>query len=318
MIRPALVTPADASTLHRVDPKEVVAALAADGVVHFRGFDCSEQAFADFSDRFSSDFTCDPYKVVANSWNGTRGKVGRVVRRIARTAERARARSRPIHDASPARFAPFAGYGLNPHNENCFLPGAFPDLVWFHCSRPAESGGATLLLDGGELLDRLDATTTTFLHDEPIRYTTSLVPAQWQATWEVRDGDRLRDRLDNEPGTSYELSASGRLDVTFDSTQVFSSNFGGGEVVRTNLLSRQPFDHVNASNTEALAGGGRVPGEIVSALLDGARTRTELDLAAGDVILIDNSRMMHGRTPFTDERRRITTRCAWLRPELTP
>lgn len=318
MIRPALVTPVDAATLQDVDPKEVVAALAADGVVHFQGFDSSEQAFADFSDRFSSDFTCDPYKIVANPWNGTRGNVGRVVRRIARAAQRVRARNRPVNDASPARFAPFSGYGLNPHNENCFLPGAFPDLVWFHCSRPADSGGATLLLDGGELLKGLDARTATFLRDEPVRYTTSLVPAQWQATWEVRDRDQLRDRLDSEPGTSYELSAAGHLEVTFDSTQVFSSNFGDGEVVRTNLLSRQPFDRVDASNTEALAGGGNVPGEIVSALLDGARARSELDLAPGDVILIDNSRVMHGRTPFADERRRITTRCAWLRPELTP
>ena len=38
----------------------------------------------------------------------------------------------------------------------------------------------------------------------------------------------------------------------------------------------------------------------------------EIDLAAGDVLLIDNTRVMHGRNPFTDQHRRVLTMCTFV------
>lgn len=312
-MQPAVVTRGDSRSLAELGQSEVISLLAASGAVHFSGFDVGTAEFTDFSDQFSEAFTCDPHKVIANSWNGAPGLAGQVARRATRTVKRARAKRWPVHDAAPARFAPFSGYGLNPHNENSYLPAAFPDLVWFHCSRPSASGGATILLDGGELLDGLDASAEQFLRDEPIRYVTSLQTAQWQATWSVDDQPELQRLLDAEPGVTYDLAASGQLDVRFDSTQIFPRLFDGSEVVRSNLLSMQPFDRVNPTSAEQTAAGEPIPVEVLNALIDGAQARTEVDLSAGDVILIDNSRVMHGRTPFADETRRIETRCAWLR-----
>jgi hypothetical protein len=315
-MQPAVVTPGDSRSLAQFGQAEIISLLAGSGAVHFSGFGVGTTDFADYSDQFSEFFTCDPHKVVANSWNGAPGLAGQVARRATRTVKRARAKHWPVHDAAPARFAPFTGYGLNPHNENSYLPAAFPDLVWFHCSRPSASGGSTILLDGGELLERLDAPAEEFLRDQPIRYLTTLLTAQWQATWGVDDQPALRRLLDAEPGVTYELAASGQLDVNFDSTQIFPRLFDGSDVVRSNLLSMQPFDRINPTAAEKTTAGELIPVEVLNALIDGAQARTEIDLAAGDVILIDNSRVMHGRTPFADEARRIETRCAWLRPEL--
>lgn len=315
-MQPAVVTPGTERTIGDLDPSAVLASLGDSGAVLLRDFDASAKEFADFSDRFSTSFTCDPHKVVATAWNGASGTAGRVARRISRTTKRVRAKRWPVHDAAPARFAPFSGYGLNPHNENSYLPGAFPELVWFHCSQPAASGGATILVDGGDMLERLDQPTVRFLTEQPIRYRTTLQTPQWQATWDVADQSGLRSLLDEQPGVTYELDPSGRLDVVFDSTQIFPRLFGGADVVRTNLLSMQPFDRVNLTTAECTPSGERVPEAVLTAVLDAAKDRAEVDLRAGDIIIIDNTRVLHGRTPFTDETRRVETRCAWLRDDL--
>jgi len=317
-MQPAIVTPGAERTLTDVNEVGVIGSLQDSGAVLFRGFNADAQTFADFSDRFSSAFTCDPHKVVANAWNGAPGVAGQVARRLSRTAKRVRAKRWPVHDASPARFAPFTGYGLNPHNENSYLPGAFPELVWFHCSRPSAAGGSTILVDGGEMLDRLDDSAARFLRDEPIRYRTTLQTPQWQATWGVDDQSALRSLLDRQSGVSYELDEGGQLGLIFDSTQIFPRLFDGADVVRTNMLSLQPFDTVKSATAECTPDGERVPEAVLSAVLDAAKARTEVDLRAGDVIVIDNSRVLHGRMPFTDESRRIETRCAWLRDDLRP
>lgn len=317
-MQPSLVTPGAERSIVDLNERDVLTSLRESGAVLFRGFDADADTFAEFSNRFSTTFTCDPHKVVANAWNGATGVAGQVARKITRTAKQARARRWPVHDASPARFAPFSGYGLNPHNENSYLPAAFPELVWFHCSRPSASGGATILVDGGEMLERLDAPSARFLGEKPIRYRTSLQTPQWQATWGVNDERGLRTLLDAQSGVSYELAENGQLDVVFDSTQIFPRLFDGVEVVRSNMLSLQPFDSVQPAAAECTPDGERVPESVLRAVLEAAQERTEVDLAAGDVIVIDNTRVLHGRMPFADESRRIETRCAWLRDELRP
>jgi len=315
MITPAEIAASPGDRLDDLGTKDVVAALADRGVVHFRGFAADGADFARFSDRFSEAFTCDPHKYVAGRWNGAPGTLGRIARKVSRLGAPVRTRFGRGPSGSTARFAPFEGYGLNPHNENSYLPGAFPDVVWFHCTKPAGTGGSTVLVDGRDVLAGVDDKTEGFLRNDAIRYRTTLQRPQWQAAWGL-DEPALRKRLDADPSVTYELSDAGVLQVSCDSTQVFPTMFDGADAVRSNLLSLQPFDRVRPDAAERLANGDEISIEILQSLLDAARQRLELDLAAGEIIMIDNSRVMHGRTPFDDPDRRIETRCAWLREPL--
>lgn len=315
MITPAVIDAGSSDRLVELDQGDVVAALAANGVVRFRGFGADGAEFAQFSDQFSEAFTCDPHKYVADRWTGASGTLGRVGRKASRLSAPLLTRLGRGPSGSSARFAPFDGYGLNPHNENSYLPGAFPDIVWFHCSRPATEGGATVLVDGRDILAAVDDATEQFLRNDRIRYRTTLQRPQWQAAWGL-DEHGLRARLDGNPSITYEMTDAGVLSISFDSTQVFPTLFDGGDAVRTNVMSMQPFDGIQPKSAERLATGEQIPAPLLQSLLDAAMQRTEVDLEAGEVILIDNTRVMHGRTPFDDSTRRIETRCAWLREPL--
>ena len=119
---------------------DVLALLDASGAVLLRG-DATPDTLDRLSRRFCDRFTCDPGKVVTGGLRGRGDTLGRAARIAARSI--GRAARRPVGDraSQQPRYAPFGGFGINPHSENAFLPAASPDLVWFLCERPADSGG---------------------------------------------------------------------------------------------------------------------------------------------------------------------------------
>jgi hypothetical protein len=77
--------------------------------------------------------------------------------------------------------------------------------------------------------------------------------------------------LDAQPDVSYELAENGQLDVVFDSTQIFPRLFDDAEVVRSNMLSLQPFDKVKPATAECTPEGERVPESVLVAVLEAAK-----------------------------------------------
>ncbi|MEL6891735.1 MAG: TauD/TfdA family dioxygenase [Actinomycetota bacterium] len=318
MSLPVAIDPGDVASLDELDDRELVALVTVHGAVHLRGFDADGATLDSVSSRWCDRFTCDPGKVVIGGLRGTKGPIGRAARVATRLA--ATARKRPVDDPSAgdggrARYAPFGGFGINPHTENSFLPDAAPDLVWFACQFPAESGGDSLLCDGADLLDRLDDDLDQFLRTTPIRYESTLTESQWRSVWSDGSADELASRLNVEQGASVRVHEDHSVTVVFDSIQIGTS-LGGREAVRTNLLSRHPYDGIGRDHAERTADGKPVDRELLLRLLDATRPQTAVRLEAGDLLVIDNSRVMHGRTPFGDERRRVITRCGWLRDGL--
>ena len=113
----------------------------------------------------------------------------------------------------------------------------------------------------------------------------------------------------------FELSAGGALRFRFDTDQVQPMRFSAAPALKSNLLSRQPFAQVNEETREVDATGEPVPVWLIEELLKltGAR-QTVFSLQAGDILMLDNSRTMHGRKPYTDPGRRVVTLCTWLGP----
>lgn len=244
------------------------------------------------------------------------GRVGRAAQVGSRVLDRMPALA-ATRRSNGTRSAPAQPYGINPHNENSYIPGAFPDLVWFRCERPAHIGGETLLCDGVEVLANLSRRNRPFAELEPVRYELSFSPAQWQNLYDTRDLDVLAQTLGEVEGLEWSIDRRGKLHYVFDAPQVGVSRFSGCPALRTNVLSRRPFGKVGDVEREQMRSGEPVPHWFVSELLAVARsTGFTLRLDAGDVIVIDNSRFMHGRTPFNGAERSVLTRCGFLRPEL--
>jgi alpha-ketoglutarate-dependent taurine dioxygenase len=296
---------------------EVLSLLVRHGAVAFRGFECDTREFTLLSQMYGDRFTCDPTKMSSNSWQTAQGFTGRLARAAVRVADRLSLPAIPDRRANDTRAAPFKGYGLNPHNENTFLPAGCPDLIWFLCQHRAADGGRSVLCDGTEMLAVLPDDARDYLSQVPIRFRLSYDMAQWRSVYGVSSESELRSVLGALENLEYDIDADGTLSYVFDTIQVAPTLFGDTPAVKTNLLSRRPYGETGSEEREQTADGDPVPSWLIEALLEAVVSqRAFVDLHDGDVILIDNSRILHGREPFQDTTRRLLTRLCWLKPDL--
>lgn len=317
MIETATIDGSPRASPSSVPATEVMALLAEHGAVVFRGFDCDSGEFVRLTRQYSDRFTSDPMKVRGGRWQTAQGLVGRLARAAAHFAGRLprSLRVRPKDDGT--RAAPFKGYGLNPHNENAFLPGGCPDLIWFYCKRPADDGGRSILCDGAEILSDLSTEAVRFLREIPVRFEMSYDRDQWRAAYGIDDEAQLRALLEPRDDVTFEVTPSGTLEYTYDAVQIEPTRLGGTPAVNTNLLSRRPYGEVGSEERERTAGGEPYPPWVIEELLRAvAGTRAFVDLRSHEVAMIDNSRVLHGREPFTDTSRRLLARLSWLKPAL--
>ncbi|MEM7342412.1 MAG: TauD/TfdA family dioxygenase [Actinomycetota bacterium] len=295
---------------------DVLAGLAEHGVVRFRGVDTSASAFAEVTHRFSSRFTCDPFKVGPAGLVTAPGRLGQVARVASRAGAFAASKLGIEADDDGTRTAPREGYGLNPHNENTFIPAACPEMVWFACDTPASDGGSTLLCDGRDLWAALTPEAQALATSEPVRYELTFSRRQWQAVYDTTSAEAVMERLHTVKGTTAQMDDAGTLRYVFDVDQVGRDHFADAPVLSTNVLSRRPLGQVGDAEVERLASGDPLPSWFVGELLAAVdEHHLAVDLQAGDMILIDNTRVMHGRAAFTDLSRKVLTRCAWFDPE---
>jgi len=314
MTEPTTIDATSTARLEDALDHTTVDALARSGVVHFRGFDIDHAAFSEAAKCLGARTTCDPAKAASTGLSGRQDRIGRALRGARRLSERL-----PLGIKRPAgapRLAPWGGSGINPHTENAFLPLASPDLVWFYCERPAEDGGASIVSDGTEIAAALHEDTLDRLRAASLRYRTPLLRAQWEAVYDTDDSDELRRRLEPVADLDFEFRSDGSLHLDYRSPQVRPTMLNEAEAVSTNLLSRRPYRAVGNREHDVTADDQPVDAALVQAVLDATLSCShEIDLEAGDVLLIDNSRVMHGRTPFTDPRRRVLTMCTFLDPQ---
>ena len=66
------------------------------------------------------------------------------------------------------------------------------------------------------------------------------------------------------------------------------------------------------SSPGALGGGGEIPAALLQQILDASAELTiALAWQPGDVVMIDNTRWLHGRHAFRDPQRRVLSLCAY-------
>src|SRR4051812_33304218 len=73
------------------------------------------------------------------------------------------------------------GFGALPlHREAWYAPGS-PEILAFHCVKPADRDGQTLVCDGAELLERLEDRDREFFECHRIVWRFTAPPERWQA-----------------------------------------------------------------------------------------------------------------------------------------
>lgn len=203
------------------------------------------------------------------------------------------------------------------HHEMAQTP-LYPSRLLFFCQQAAESGGATPICRSDLLLSRLRHSCPDFVdacEALGVRYSQTM-PAQedlnsgqgrsWRSTLSVTDRQQAEQRL-QKLGYRWDWQCDDGLRVTTPVLPAVRTLPSGATVFFNQLIAayRGWQDARNqADKSICLGDGSAIDGNAMGTAIALADELTfDIDWQTGDVALLDNFLVMHGRRTFSGERR---------------
>ncbi len=211
------------------------------------------------------------------------------------------------------------GYAIPVHTEMYYL-ATRPELLFFYCEQPAVMGGETLLCDGPSLYSELPAAIQARFVESHIAYIRQLASGVWQRLYRT-----------DSPLDVREICAEQAVRCRYDpATDSVTTRFACPAMVETprglsfsnNFL---PFAARELNANHPLTSYVRfvdqedqsIPAPLIRTVL---HTAERLSVAhrwkRGDILVLDNRSILHGRPALRDTQRRILLRMAKHRRHL--
>jgi alpha-ketoglutarate-dependent taurine dioxygenase len=265
----------------RVDRIELMTALAEHGYVVLRDFDSDLSSFATLIQSVSSKITLDPARKFAGG--------GDVAQKI------------------EAGLVP---QGL--HVENGATPWV-PDLVWFYCETPATVGSQTTICDGLHVWDRLPERTRELFLSTRISFARPMPADKWRnLVFRLLDGAKPADQVtfddllavtDDDVDVKYLLRPDGSVHYKYFTYAAHTTLFDSDVVFANSILT--PSVNYEPPVIE-FEDGRPLDAMLMRQIIEATELETdEIDWHAGDMALVDNSRLMHGRRKIRDPSRSL-------------
>jgi alpha-ketoglutarate-dependent taurine dioxygenase len=223
-------------------------------------------------------------------------------------------------DSYSTEVVPY-NFTLMSHTEGTFQPLAkgIPDLCFFYCIvPPSEKGGETTLVDGKLFLEHLPSDILDKFLKHGITYEMTWDKKRWQNEFGFETIEELRSYLSSIDNVRYRLDGDS-LNL-FYTTKAITRSRDGSDVFATGMLAHLPefnhpnyegiFVYSNPTNRVYFGNGEEISSEIINMLVD---IQDQIQLKhrwqPKDVIIIDNTRFLHGRTSTErDCERRLVSR----------
>jgi hypothetical protein len=186
------------------------------------------------------------------------------------------------------------------------------DVLWLHCVNPALQRGRIGFADGKKVLSKLTARTRARIEAGGFMYRfVGVPPAAWKPLWQALMGE-----LPDDAGRLYEQvlqygAQNGVSDIVMDDREQLSFNYYHRPIRRSKFSDVPVFvsglldSPGNTLMSDGLAVDQHIRLEVTQACYQDA---VWIDWQAGDVAVIDNTRVMHAREAFEDDQRRVLIR----------
>lgn len=283
----------------KANHSELKSALAADGAILFRGFpiECAE----DF-DQFAEAFGYGEFTYEESLSNAVRIN-----------------RTRRVFTANEA--PPDVEIFL--HHEMAQTP-IYPQKIFFCCLSAAEEGGATPICRSDELFEAFEDECPQWASKFKalgVKYSTHMPGdddvnsgqgRSWKSTLSVNSKEDAQARLE-ELGYSWVWQADGSVITTTPALPAVRELPDGRQSFFNQVIAAYRGWKRSDSSDEALltfGNGEKIPNEAIDALVDLSRRFIyPVRWQDGDVALVDNYRVMHGRYPYSGSRKREVLVC---------
>ncbi|MEL7198842.1 MAG: TauD/TfdA family dioxygenase [Pseudomonadota bacterium] len=203
------------------------------------------------------------------------------------------------------------------HHEMAQTP-IYPSALFFYCEIAPDEGGATPLCRSDWVLERLAAEAPRFIDrlvNEGVRYT-NVMPGDddagsgqgrsWKSTLNSAARGEAEARL-RQLGYSWEWQSDGSLRAKTPALPAIRDLGDGRRSFFNQLIAayRGWSDSRNDPNKAITfgEGAGITAEDMAPAIAIGDGLTYDLQWQAGDVALVDNFSVMHGRRPFKGKRR---------------
>ncbi len=207
------------------------------------------------------------------------------------------------------------------HHEMAQTP-VYPARLFFFCEQPAETGGATPLCPSYLLWEQLAQCSPAFAYDcevKGLKYTHTMpneadaasgMGRSWRDTLGAADPEGAERRL-AALGYAWQWLADGSLRVTTPRLQAVR-DLGGGRKSFFNQLIAACCGWKDARNDPSRSithgDGSPLDAEAVQrAVMLADQLAVNLQWQQGDVALLDNFAVMHGRKPYTGVRKLLAS-----------
>lgn len=250
------------------------------GILLFRGFNVNHTQMKDFAENFSSRFVLD--------------------------------KDRPIIDSSN-KFVTLVDPGMHyvsPHCENANSPFR-PDLVWFCCAVPASQGGETLFWDGVQVWQNLSEELRQLFISRKIRFLQKFPVTDWKRF--LGTGATIADvkrTLNNIEGLNYQINSDQSVSIEYCCSAVVKTKYGNQNAFANSLIA----EYKNPRGAVTFEDGSPIPVIAINQVNEVMNRLTGIiPWQVGDLVMIDNSRFLHGRRSFADTNRRIFSLLSYLK-----
>ncbi|WP_375503877.1 TauD/TfdA family dioxygenase [uncultured Jatrophihabitans sp.] len=205
------------------------------------------------------------------------------------------------------------------HNESSHM-AQWPTRIFFSCQIAAESGGETPLIDCRELYRSLDPAIVEQLETRGLRYVRNFgegIDVSWQDFFGTSDRAVVEQRC-SEADTTCEWLPNGNLRIKQGAAAVRTHPVTGEKVVFNQVLLHHPaaipesirtalfelFDPDLLPRNVTYGDGEPIPDSTIEYLMgryDELAVRFPWE--EGDMIMLDNMLVCHGRAPFEGARK---------------
>ena len=282
----------------KLDVSEVIELFKSNGALMFTDFDVDVKKFESFTNKFSNDYMDHTgggslRKVINEDGDKTILSVSYSFNKKAEDFEETRQKVFP----------------LALHSDRSYTKSQ-PPLMWFYCVNPADEKGETLLCDGVKLFQELNEETRQFFKNNKINYIRNYADGEWQLWANTESMDDVKQYCkDND------------LILTINDDNSITTQSIKSAVVKPRWTDQDAFVNSillvlwqeEAVGTKRsivrMEDGSEIPAEILKQVRDVSdRLTRAVKWKPGQIVMVDNTRMLHGRNSFEDRNREVYVR----------
>ncbi|MFJ5712435.1 MULTISPECIES: TauD/TfdA family dioxygenase [unclassified Streptomyces] len=189
-----------------------------------------------------------------------------------------------------------------------------PDVTWFFCESAARAGSQTTVCDGYDVWDRLAPETRALFERQEILYSRNIAEHAWRAlASSLLNGSKPDDEITvddliglaalfGEDKLHIRANDDGSIHYVYKVAAAHPTLFGERLAFANSILG--PSYHYEAPRI-AFADDSEIPQEALADIEKVTAELTEnIEWQDGDVAIVDNTRVMHGRRAIEDADRR--------------